>query len=500
MIRFLGCLKVPSGDLVGQRLEVQPFQQRFVQLTWPEGGGIRTSILSMGRKNAKTATCAGLALAGLIGPLARRNGEIVSVARSKKQSGQLYKYLLQMIDLMGWRGFFKVQESQKTIKCGRTGVEFSALSSDKESSHGGQPFLAFVDELGQVRGPTDALYEAVASSTGAYDDGLVVILSTQAATNQALLSTLVDTALDGADPTMACLLYTAEEDLELDDREAWAQANPGLGVMRSESDIAAQAFKAKLIPSQENAFRNLILNQRVSTTESWITAKAWEPGSDAIDWSLFQREPVYAGLDLSSRRDLTALCLAVEDPDTAEIHIRLWFWTPEHELEERARRDRADYPLWARDGYLEVIPGQTIDYGFAATRIAEIASELNLVGLAYDRWRMDVMRQELDRIGALHVVPLIEHGQGYRDMSPALEETETAIALGLLRHGGNPVLRYCVQSTRTRQDPAGNRKPDKALSFGHIDGTAAMLMAIHLLRTGAVKPGLVDTQGMIVLG
>lgn len=496
-IAFLSRLRVPAGELVGSPFVVQPFQRRFLHLAFAEG--IRTAILSIARKNAKTALCAGIVLAGLIGPLARRNGQILSGARSRKQAAQVFQYVLQIIDLMQWRPFFRIQESSKQITCGRTGVVFQALSADAGTAHGAQPFLNVIDELGQVRGPTDPLYAAMTSATGAYENALSIIISTQAAEETALLSTLIDATLSGEDPTSAAMVFSAASDADPWIRDTWRQANPALGVFRSEADIESLAFKARLIPSLENEFRNLMLNQRVSLVATWLTGQAWEACAGEIDEELFKRGHVYAGLDLSSRNDLTSLALVVEDEKTGEIHARLYFWMPEHDIDERSRRERADYGLWSRDGYLELVEGKTINFAWIADRLAQLCQDLDVRAVAYDRWRIEILRQELGRIGAEAVVPLVPHGQGFKDMSPAVEEAESAIALEQLRHGGNPVLRYCIANTRLRTDPAGNRKPDKALSYGHIDGTVALLMAIRALKTEGTSPGLVETEGMIVL-
>ena len=74
--------------------------------------------------------------------------------------------------------------------------------------------------------------------------------------------------------------------------------------------------------------------------------------------------------------------------------------------------------------------------------------------------------------------PLIEFGQGFRDMSPAIETFETLLISGQLVHNGNPVLTSCAANAVIVEDDAGNRKLSKRLATGRIDPILAAVMAV----------------------
>ena len=74
---------------------------------------------------------------------------------------------------------------------------------------------------------------------------------------------------------------------------------------------------------------------------------------------------------------------------------------------------------------------------------------------------------------------MIPHGQGFRDMNPAVETLEDVLAEGTMRHGMHPVLTMCASNVRVQQDPSGNRKFDKIKSTGRIDGIVALAMAMN---------------------
>jgi len=184
--------------------------------------------------------------------------------------------------------------------------------------------------------------------------------------------------------------------------------------------------------------------------------------------------PVYAGLDLSARTDLTALVL-VGQVDGA-WHVVPHLWTPEQGLAERARRDRAPYDVWARQGFLHTTPGATVDYEHVAADLGEILADFDVQAVAYDRWRIDLLRKELGKLDI--TLPLLEWGQGYKDMSPALDALEAELLNGRIRHGGHPVLQMCAANAVVTRDPTGARKLDKARATGRIDGLQALAMAI----------------------
>ena len=108
--------------------------------------------------------------------------------------------------------------------------------------------------------------------------------------------------------------------------------------------------------------------------------------------------------------------------------------------------------------------------------IAEILSDFDLLSsMAFDRWRIDLFRKELENIGL--TLPLAEFGQGFKDMGPAVDTIESLLLNGKVRHGMHPVLTMCAQDAVVVKDAAGNRKLDKSKATGRIDGMVAMTMA-----------------------
>ena len=340
--------------------------------------------------------------------------------------------------------------------------------------------FAIYDELGTA--PSRHLFDALDSAMGGRATPLMVVISTQAADDNAPLSELIDYGLrihDGEieDRHFHLTLYTAPDEADPWAPEAWAAANPALGDFRSLEDVERQAAQAQRVPSKQSAFENLILNRRVAAQARFIASAEWDACGEAPAVKPGAR--CFGGLDLSAGRDLTALVLAFPG-DAGRFDLLCRFWLPEVGIAEKSDADRVPWQQWAKAGHITLIPGATIDPAFVAEELARLAGEYHLEALAFDRWRIEDLRRALRAIGA--ELPLVPHGQGYKDMAPAVDTLERLVAERLLRHGGHPVLRSCAANAVIERDAAGNRKLAKHRSAGRIDGLVAATMALGAAR------------------
>jgi phage terminase large subunit-like protein len=469
-------LITPEGEHVGRPIRLREWQRQIIREIYDTP--TRQAIVTMGRKNGKTALIAMLVVAHLVcNEVAERNSQIFSSAQSRHQAAIVFELAAKMVRMSDLYSpdLIVVRDSAKELFSPRTGVRYKALSAEASTAYGFSPALVIHDELGQVRGPTSALYDALETAMGAHPEPLSIVISTQAPTAGDLLSLLIDYAKMGSDPAQKLVLFSADEAAALDDPGTWAQANPALGDFLNVEELRAAAEKAMRMPSFESAFRNLHLNQRVSAFSQLFSLSTWEANGGEPEMEAFGSGPVYGGLDLSGRQDLTALVLVAEGP---KGFWNVWphFWTPADTIRDRAQRDRAPYDVWVKDGLITAVPGVTIDYGFVARRIGELRKKCNLRSIRFDRWRIEELQAALGAIGVN--VPLEECGQGYRDMAPALDALETVALQHRLRHGMHPVMTMCAANATVVTDPAGNRKFEKAKSTGRIDGMQALAMAI----------------------
>jgi len=492
-----GHLKIGEGGYkLGQPLKLLPFQRDWLALTLRNPRPSR-SILSTGRKNGKTALSAALCLAGLLGPLRKPGSQIVSASMTREQAGILFRYAVKMLRISKLDHLVTIRESAKEIIHGPTGTTYRAISAEASHAVGLAPSLVVMDELGQVRGPRHDLFDALSTSLGSYEDALMLIISTQAATDADLLSLLIDDAAAGHDPRSVVALHCAPDDADPWSEAAWKAANPALGVFRSKADVAQQAAEAQRLPAREAAFQNLINNRRVSADDPFMAETVWRQNGGTASDEVFRRGPVHGGLDLSARQDLTALALCALDEETGKIHVKVHTWTPAATLLERAHRDRAPYDLWRDQGWLRTTPGTSIAYDHLAAEIGEICAPLPIESIRYDRWRIEELRAQFSGLGL--ELPLVEHGQGFRDMGPAVERfLHHAIEGELVGAAENPVLTWAVSNAVLETDPAGSQKLSKRRSFGRIDPCVALAQALRGLDQ-LEATGLLEKEGMLFI-
>lgn len=489
---------MPSGEGQGELLLLRDWQKQFIRdLYAPHTSNgrrkVRRALLSVARKNGKTAIIAAIALAHLVGPEAIENGEIYSAANDREQAGQVFKFIRQLVGADDELSqMLDVVPSTKTVVCKHNGSFYRALSAEAGTKHGLNPSVWIYDELAQAR--DQELYEVMNTSQGARQEPLGIVISTQSPDPEHPLSKLIDDGLTHDDQSILVHLYCADEEADIMDESAWADANPALGDFRSVDDLRSLAVQAGRMKTMEASFRNLYLNQRVDQTSPLIPRSEWKACRSGE--TLVHGEEIFLALDLSGVHDLTALVGIAAAPN--DDRLKAWHWKPQEYLFDHAKRDLATYDVWAAEGWLEAPPGRAIDYAYVAKRIAEIREDYSVLGLAYDRWRIEQLLVEFQRIGldayvegkdkpfdgALRLIPW---GQGYRDMSPAVEALEASVIHRRLKHDGNPVLTFCFANAIVATDASGNRKLDKSKTRFRIDGAVAAAMCLGL-KAREVKP------------
>lgn len=494
--------RIPEGKLVGKPVKLTAKQKKWIRRIYDSP--TRTFILSMARKNAKTALASFLLLLHLCGPEARPNSQLYSAAQSRDQAAILFALAAKVVRMSpDLSAVVHVRDSGKQLFCPELGTLYRALSADASTAYGLSPVFVVHDELGQVKGPRSELYEALETASAAQESPLSIVISTQAPTDADLLSLLIDDGLTGADPRIKVELCTAPLDLDPFSEKAIRAANPHFGDFMNKEEVFRQASDAKRMPSREASFRNLILNQRVEARNPFITRSIWaQNGGDPIP---LEGAAVYGGLDLSSVHDLTALVLVTGPRASGETYIRhtlddgkevlpvevsdvhCTFWLPAEGLAEKARNDRVPYDLWAEQGYLQTTPGRAIEYEFIAEHLRGVFDRCDVRALAFDRYGMKHLKPWLVKAGFTddELERFIDFGQGFVSMSPAIRTLEERLLNKKLRHGNHPVLTMCAANATVATDAAENRKFIKGKATGRIDGMVALAMSVGVMPSAA---------------
>jgi len=475
---------VPEGRLLGQKFVLLDWQKDAIRDIYDNPSGTRRAIFSYGRKNGKTYFAALLLLVHLCGPMYRPNGQLFSTALSREQAALIFAAAARIVRMSPeLRGGVIIRESMKVLRCPELGTYYRALAAEATTAFGLNPCFTIHDELGQVKGPRSALYEAMETASGGQDNPLSVIISTQAPTDGDLLSMLIDDAMSGLDPRTVVRLYTAPMTDDPFSVETIRKANPAFGTFLNETEVLAMADDARRMRAREAEYRNLILNQRVEACNRFVSPEAWAAISGPAE-PIDDCSEVYAGLDLSATTDLTALVLIGKKNKLWHVHPI--FWLPREGLEDKARADRVPYDQWHKDGFLHTTPGASVDYENVAIYLREIFEHYKIRKIGFDRWNMIHLKPWLLQAGFSDYQieqKWVEYGQGTKSMSPALRELEQLIVEKELRHGSHPVLNMCaanavVEGAANEKVDESNRKLSKKKSSGRIDGMVALAMAV----------------------
>ena len=430
--------------------------------------------------------------------------EVYGCAADRQQAAIVFDVAADMVRMCpALSKRVKILTSQKRIVYIPTNSFYQVLSAEAYSKHGFNIHGVVFDELHTQ--PNRKLFDVMTKGSGdARMQPLYFLITTAGTDTNSICYEVHQKAkdiLEGRkhDPTFYPVIYGADESEDWTDPKVWKKANPSLDKTIGMDKVVAACNSAKETPGEENAFRQLRLNQWVKQAVRWMPMEKWDKCKVAFDESELEGRICYGGLDLSSTTDITAFVLVFPPTDEDEHYYVLpYFWLPEETLPLRVRRDHVPYDVWEQQGYLKTTEGNVVHYGFIENFIDELGQKFHIKEIAFDRWGAVQMSQNLEGLG----FTMVQFGQGYKDMSPPTKELMKLTLEQTLAHSGHPVLRWMMDNIFIRRDPAGNIKPDKEKSTEKIDGAVAMIMALdRAIRCGCTGDGtsVYDERDMLIL-
>jgi phage terminase large subunit-like protein len=456
----------------------------------------RTAYIFVPRKCGKSTIAAGIALYLLFAD--HENGaEVYSAAADREQAAIVFEVAKQMVAANP--SLVKRSETfKRAITVSSTGSSYKVLSADAYTKHGLNAHGIVFDELHAQ--PNRELWDTLTTSTGARRQPLVVAITTAGYDRNSIcweLHSYAKRVAEGSvtDPSFLPVLYGLEDEEDWTSPINWAKANPSLGVSLKREYLDQEFRKAKEIPAYENTFRRLHLNQWTEQDSRWISSDLWDSCDSAVESSALKGKRCFAGLDLASTTDITALTLLFPHED-GTYDVLPFFWIPGENIALRERRDRVPYSAWARERVVYTTPGNVVDYEFIRSKIRELAELYQISEVVIDRWNATQLTTQLMGDG-LTVVPW---GQGYSSQSAPTKELMNLLMAGRIRHGGNPVLRWMASNVAVEQDAAGNMKPSRRRSTERIDGVVALINALGRASTSPVgQESVYNTRGIICI-
>ena len=507
VVRFIEALRHTKGEFHGQPFHLLPWQEKIIRDVF---GTVRDDDLSMRqyttayieipKKNGKSELGAAIALNMLIND-DEWKAEVYSCASDRQQAAIVFDVAVDMVrQSPALMKRVKIIPSTRRMIYQPTGSIYQVLSSEVATKHGLNVSACIFDELHTQ--PTRALYDVMTQGSGdARKQPLWFLLTTAGTDRNSICWEVHQKALDilegrKNDPRFYPVLFGLPDEADWTNEENWYRANPSLDHTITIDKVRDAFHKAQETPADENQFRQLRLNQWVKQSVRWMPMDKWDECGGVVDPYALEGRACYAGLDLSSTSDLTALVLVFPPTSEDEPYIALpFFWLPEETLSLRVRRDHVPYDQWARRGFIQTTEGNVVHYGFIERFICQLGERFDIREIAHDRWNATMMVQTMEDDG----FTMVPFGQGFKDMSPPTKELMRIVLEHKLCHGGHPVLRWNMDNAFVRTDPAGNLKLDKEKSTEKVDGAVALVMALDRAMKNQGGDSVYNHRGLLIL-
>jgi len=474
-----------KGELGGKPFLLERWQKDYVRALFAEVNGrrkVRTSLLAIPRKNGKSTLAAGIALRCLLED--EPGAEVYSCAASRDQARLVFDTARIAVEQSPTlSSLLKVYRN--AIVRESTHSTYKSLSAEAGLQHGLSPHAVVFDEL---HVSNREMWEVMLSGQGARRNPLTVALTTAGYDRKSVCWEVwkyAENVASGAikDDSFLPMIFAAPVEADWKDEKVWAAANPNLGVSVKLDFLRSECARAIEMPTYENTFRQLYLDQWTEQDQRWLRMDHWAQGNGTCPVDLAGRE-CWAGLDLATTFDTTAFVLFFP-LDNGTYWVEPHFWIPDENAHQRERRDKVPYLTWQRQGHLNMTSGNVTDFEVVRRDIVNLASKYRIRGIGLDPWGSAHLGQQLQGDG----LPMSDFRQGYGSLSGPSKQLENFVVSGKLLHGGHPVLAWQASNVAIQQDSAaGNIKPSKAKSTERIDGIVSLVMAIGLWQTSTAPP------------
>jgi len=505
-VTFIENLCHTKGKWAGTPFWLLPWQEQLIRdifgIVKPDGNRqFRTAFVEICKKVGKSELAAAVALYLLYADN-EPSAEVYGAAADRQQASIVFDVAKQMVEMSPalMKRSKLMAATKRIVNYGNAGY-YQVLSAEVGGKHGFSVSGLVFDEIHTQ--PNRQLYDVLTKgSSDARQNPLHFIITTAGNDRHSIAYELHTKAVDilegrRVDPTFYPVVYGLKDDEDWEDEANWYKVNPSLGYTVDIERLRDAYREAKQNPADEVTFKWLRLNMWVSSTTAWIPDAIYMRGNEPIDMDALEGRDCYAGLDLSSTGDITALVLMFPPRDMTEKYIVLpFFWVPEDTIPRRVKANSVPYDVWEKQGYILATEGNVIHYDYIEKFIYDLAEKYHILEIAVDRWNATQMIQNLEGEG-FTIVPF---GQGFSSMSAPTKEFYRLLMEGQIIHGGHPVLRWMAGNVVIDTDPAGNIKVTKAKSKEKIDGIVAAIMALdRCIRQEGQSGSIYDERGLLMI-
>lgn len=473
---------------------------------------IREYGLLISKKNTKSTIAAGIMLTALI-LCWREDEEHLILAPTKEVADNSFKPAAGMIRADDeLTDMFQIQDHIRTITHRVTRNTLKVVAADTDTVSGKKSGRILVDELWLFgkRANAEAMFMEATGGQVSRNEGWVIYLTTQSDEPPAgVFKERLDywrSVRDGKinDPKTLGILYEFPQSMV--ERKAYLDpdnfyiTNPNIGLSVSAEWIADQLRKNQAKTDgtlQQFLAKHLNIEIGLNLrTDRWAGVDFWEQQAQRVSFEdlLRRSEVITVGIDGGGLDDLLGVSAVGRDAATREWLCWCHAWA--HEIAVRRRKsEESRFHDFVRAGDLTIVKcvGQDTE------EVAEYVSRIHAAELL-DKIGIDPsgVGQILDALieAGIPADAVVGVSQGWR-LGGAIKTTERKLAEGVLIHGGQPMMAWCVGNARV--EPKGNAIliTKQASGKGKIDPLMALFNAVSLMALNP-EPAKKDYQVFFV--
>lgn len=480
--------KHSKGKFAGQPVKLELFQKAKIQLAfgWLKKSNnkrrFRKVVDIRARKCGKSTETAAVSWDVFLNDK-EAGPEVYCTANKKDQANIIYNECVNMrLQSPELKAITKKRQSD--IYCNHNLGFIKSLAADTSTMDGLNPSFFDQDEFHAAK--TSDLYDVMVQGQSMREQPLAWLISTNGFVREGFFDAVYAQASNVAlwlpgfeDYTTLPLIYELDDPNTWDDPAHWAEANPGLGKIKSIETLAEHVAQAKRDPT----FLPTLMAKDFNVPQA--KAAAWLPFEDIVNEDTYTMEQVahsYAigGCDLSSTTDLTCATLILRKPNDPKVYVLQHYFIPQGRIDalEKTESREAPYKLWQEQGWITINEGAAVDYKNVTKWFVEMvtAYDIRPLWVSYDRALSGYWVPEMEEYG----FDMEKCAQGAFTWSQPMKEMGAAFHEHIVNYNNNPVLRWCLTNTAAKslnKDGIESIQPVKIQQNMRIDGMVSLLNA-----------------------
>ena len=475
---FIYTMKHFSGKAAGKNFELMGWQKwvigSVIGIKHKESGlrVCRELFVLVARKNGKSSLLAALELYLLI--CDKEASPSMGIVASSKEQARIMFEMIQnyskTLDPKGtmiknYRNYLKFLPNNGTIK---------VFSSDSDRLDGLNLSSACLDEWHAQK--DNKLYSVCKSSMGFRESPLMVSITTAGFLKEGYpcyemykVSIEILSGVKEQDEFFP-FLYMLDQGDDWRDESVWVKSNPCIDETVSRKYLRDQVQCAANDPTQIVPICTKNFNMWADTAEVWIPDDKVVKVMKKLDIEDFRGCIAYAGIDLASVSDLSALSVLIPKDD--KFYFFNWGFVPRETYKDSPNREL--YQHFSFDGDLYVTEGNVTDYLYITNKIVELSQILNFEGIYYDQYNASQTAIELTNMG-YNMHPI---AQGLLSFTNPTKEFARLVLNEKAVINKSSMFLWCMRNCYLRQDALGNCKVDKHTNNAKIDCLIAAIQCV----------------------